>query len=199
MASEVGIFDDVEDFCESKDLDRRRWAPDLQLIPAVVAGSGRKMSQLTTPDRCWVVAGLTLLGLTAEEIADRLDCSLRLVRSIRAEDMTAVCTYVQTESKNFTDELRLAQMHGRQAAGMLAQSQSELERTKGKLDRMIDAHIVGARCCPKCSTPMTGYNVYVCNNKEYCRECHRQRSRLHRERSRQFAGLPFAIPPRTRT
>lgn len=175
------------------DLDRRRWEPDLQLIPAVLAGGGRKMSQLDTPDRCWVVAGLTVAGLTAEEIADRLDCSLRLVRSIRAEDMTAVCTYVQTESKNFTDELRLSVSQARQTATRLSQVEAELARTKGKLDRMIDAHIVGAKCCPKCSTPMTGYNLYVWNGKDYCRECHRQRSKLHRDRRREYAGLPFTV------
>lgn len=187
MPTEVGIFDDMDSG------DRRRWLPDMQLIPAVLAGGGRKMSQLSSSDRCWVVAGLTLSGLTAEEIADRLDCSLRLVRSIRAEDMTAVCTYVQTESRNFTDELRLAQMQLRQTAMALQSTEAELFRTKGKLDRMVDAHIVGARCCPKCSTPMTGYNVYVWGGKNYCRECHRQRSRLSRERAREYAGLPFAV------
>lgn len=190
MPTDDGIFDDVDDCAVN---ERRRWSPDLQLIPAVMAGGGRKMSQLPTPDRCWVVAGLTLMGLTAEEIADRLDCSLRLVRSIRAEDMTAVCTYVQTESRNFSDELRLAQSQSRSTVTRLAEVESQLERTKAQLDRMIDAHIIGAKCCPKCGTPMTGYNVYVWNNKHYCRECHRQRSKAHRERSKEFAGLPFAV------
>lgn len=158
-----------------------------------MAGGGRKMSQLPTPDRCWVVAEMTILGLTAEEIADRLDCSLRLVRSIRAEDMTAVCTYVLTETRNFDNELCLARSQSSHLSGVLRETQKELERTKSKLDRMIDAHIVGARCCPKCGTPMTGYNVYTCNGKDYCRECHRIRSRDHRRRTREYAHLPFAV------
>ena len=69
-----------------------RWEPDEQLVPAVLASvRGYSMAALSFPDRCWVVAGLTLAGLTAEEIAERLACSLRLVRSLRAEDMTQVC------------------------------------------------------------------------------------------------------------
>lgn len=159
-----------------------------------MAGGGRKMSQLPTPDRCWVVAEMTILGLTAEEIADRLDCSLRLVRSIRAEDMTAVCTYVLNETRNFDNELRLAQSQAKHLQTVLAETKTELDRTKLKLDRVLDAHIIGAKLCPKCGTPMTGYNLYRCSNgKDYCRECHRVRSRDHRARSRQYAHLPFAV------
>lgn len=189
----LGRVADVEDACDHKNSERQRWAPDLQLIAAVMAGGGRRMSQLSVPDRCWVVAGMTLLGLTAEEIADRLSCSLRLVRAVRAEDMTAVCTFVQTESRNFADELRLAQTQLRLLSTRLAERETELARTRSQLDRMIDAHLVGAKCCPRCSTPMTGYNVYVWNGKNYCRECHRRRQQLHRDRARQYAGLPFMV------
>jgi hypothetical protein len=165
----------------------------MQLIPAVLAGGGRKMSQLAAPDRCWVVAGLTVAGLTAGDIADRLDCSLRLVRSIRADDMTAVCVYVQTESRNFADELRLAQTAAKGQAMRVGELSQELGRTKDKLNRLIDAHIVGARCCPKCGTPMDRWNDYVCNGKSYCRACHRERQKAYRERSKEFSGLPFAV------
>lgn len=183
----------MEDVCESKNLERKRWEPDLQLIPAVMAGGGRKMSQLSTSDRCWLVAGLTLAGLTADEIADRLSCSLRLVRSIRAEDMTAMCTFVQVESTNFTNELRLSNRQARHTATMLAAAQAELERTRDKLNRMIDAHVVGVKCCPKCSTPMAGYNLYEWNGKKFCRECQRQRVATHRQRTRLYGNLPFKV------
>lgn len=151
------------------------------------------MAQLSASDRSWVVAGLTVAGLTAGEIADRLDCSLRLVRSIRAEDMTAVCAYVQTESRNFADELRLAAATAKGQAGRIVALVEELDRTRGKLDRLIDAHIVGARCCPKCGVPMDRWNAYECNGKRYCRNCHRERQRVYRERVREFSGLPFAV------
>ena len=86
-----------------------RWHPDEQLVAAVLAGSAARMSDLNDSDRAWVVAGLMSAHLTAEDIADRLGCSLRLVRAIRALPLTAVCLYALQESANFTDELRLAQ------------------------------------------------------------------------------------------
>lgn len=165
----------------------------MQMIPAVLAGGGRTMGQLSSSDRCWVVAGLTLAGLTAGEIADRLHCSLRLVRSIRAEDMTALCSYVQSESRNFADELRLATSQATGARKELAAVQQELERTRRKLDNMIDAHIVGAKICPKCSTPMDRYNAYENSGKVFCRACHRDRQAQYRLRSKELAGFSFAV------
>lgn len=173
-----------------------RWKPDEQLVPAILAGSGRKMSQLQTPDRCWAVAGLTLAGLTAEEIADRMDCSLRLVRSIRAEDMTQVCTYSQRESRTFTDEIRMAHSELTQQSQFIGELKGELERTKGKLDRLIDAHIVGAKPCGRCGSPMGGYNLYVHpkSGKHFCRSCRRDRQQEYRDgRKKSLAGLPFDV------
>lgn len=164
---------------------RTRWAPDEQLVPAILASGKRVdgMKQLDGPDRCWVVAGLTVAGLTAEDIADRLDCSLRLVRSIRAEDMTQVCVIMARESRNFADELRLARADAKAKTQELDETNAELVRTKGQLSRLIDAQIVGARLCGKCGTPMVGYNVYVHKKtgKEYCRECHRRRQQNYRD------------------
>ncbi|WP_237569284.1 NAD(P)H-dependent flavin oxidoreductase [Mycolicibacterium lacusdiani] len=50
------------------------------------------MTQLPIEDRAWLVSGLTLRVLTAKDIAERLGCSLRLVRAIRAEPITHVFT-----------------------------------------------------------------------------------------------------------
>lgn len=176
-------------------VERTRWMPDEQLVASVLAGSGRKMSQLESSDRSWVVAGLTLAGLTAEDIADRLGCSLRLVRSIRAEDMTQVCVQMQTETANFTSELRLARSQIRSQALTIEQLQAELKRTKAKLDRLVDAHLIGARNCGRCGTPMTGYNVYVHRptGKEFCRECHRRRQQAYRDANLFQTVLPGVV------
>lgn len=45
-------------------------------------------------DRMWIVVGLSALGWTAQEIADRMDCSLRLIRNIKADQPAyAMATY----------------------------------------------------------------------------------------------------------
>lgn len=175
--------------------DRIRWMPDEQMVASVLAGSGRKMAQLNSSDRSWVVAGLTLAGLTAEDIADRLDCSLRLVRSIRAEDMTQVCVHMQTETTNFTNELRLARTEIKNQASVIATLEIDLGRTKAKLDRMIDAHIVGSKVCGRCSSAMIGYNLYIHKptGKEFCRECHRRRQQSYRDANLFQVVLPKVV------
>lgn len=161
-----------------------RWTPDAQLIPSVLAGSGRKMCELSEADRAWVVAGLTVAGHTAEDIADRLGCSLRLVRSIRAKDMTQVCVAAQAETRTFVDELHLARSEMRSAKQALGECELDLARTREQLNRLIDAHITGTRICGKCGTPMSGYNLYThgTSGKQFCRECHRRRQADYRER-----------------
>lgn len=63
------------------------WEPDPHLIPAATDGRlhATKMSE---PDRAYVVAVLTRRGESADRIADRLHCSARLVKRIRAEPLT---------------------------------------------------------------------------------------------------------------
>lgn len=52
----------------------QRWCPDPQMIEAVLAvpKSFVPMTQLPLQDRAWLVSGLTLAGLTADQIADRM-------------------------------------------------------------------------------------------------------------------------------
>ena len=151
---------------------------------AVLAGSSRTMADLSAPDRCWLVAGLTLARLTAEDIADRMRCSLRLVRTIRAEDMTQVCLRMQEESEHFASELRLARSEHRAALATVAAVTGERDRLRGQLDRMLDAHTLGAPPCPKCGTPVAGYNAYQWRERKFCRECHRRRQASYRAKSR---------------
>ena len=175
--------------------ERVRWEPDEQLIPSVLAGSGRKMCDLGASDRSWVVAGLTLIGLTAEDIADRMGCSLRLVRSIRAEDMTRVCGRMQAESQNFGDELRLLASTVKSQSATIVELRSELSRVRGKLSRVLDAH-VGVRRCGKCESVMSGYNLYVHNGKEFCRSCHRDRQQRYRDSQGFVEVLPGVVAVR---
>lgn len=148
----------------------------MQLVQAVLYAAGSKgcrtMASLGAADRSWVVAGLTLYGLTAEEIADRLSCSLRLVRSIRAEDMTQMALLMQTESRNFGDELRLERSeHGvtRQAFDDLAAAH---RRVKAQLDQLLDTlQTRGEVQTFLCGHPMLDFNMYRNCGKRYCRMC----------------------------
>lgn len=166
----------------SADESRDRWAPDDQLIAAVRCGSGsRKMADLSDPDRSWVVAGLTLAGLTADDIADRLTCSLRLVRSIRAADMTQVCLLLQTESQHFAQQMALADSDARMLRRDLTDMTSERDRLKSQLDRVIDARLTG-ETVDVCGQGhlMADWNVYWHDGRRWCRECHATRQRDYR-------------------
>ncbi len=169
----------------SYDAGVQRWEPDDQLVPAILAGSPRRMSDLSAPDRCWLVAGLTLARLTAEDIADRMGCSLRLVRTIRAEDMTQVCLRMQQETHAFTDEVRLARSEHRSALAALAAVTAERDRLRTRLDRLMDAHLVGENPCPRCGTPLAGYNAYTWRARTFCRECHRRRQASYRAKAKE--------------
>lgn len=137
--------------------------------------SSWKMTDLSGPDRSWLVAGLTLAGVTAQDIADRLSCSLRLVRTIRAEDMTQVCYLAQQQLKTMSDDLRQAELTERLTSRELTKSRAETERVQGQLDQVIDAHIAGTLdTFPRCGHPKVPYNVYKSQGREYCRECRRE-------------------------
>ena len=146
------------------------WEPDDQLVPAVLARH-RPLSGLSQPDRCWAVAGLTLAGLTAEDIAERLGCSLRLVRSIRAEAMTQVCAYVQRETHAFTDELRLARSELSAARRSAETAEAEAARLRTTLVRLTEAPSVCQR-----GHVLDRYNSHIDRHgHRRCRACHRER------------------------
>ncbi|ADX31990.1 hypothetical protein TPA2_gp76 [Tsukamurella phage TPA2] len=162
-----------------------RWEPDEQLIACAMNG-GRTMKDLAPPDRSWAVAGMTLKGLTADDIADRLGCSLRLVRSIRAEPMTVLATLYLSETDHFTDELRLRDSELRGVRADLSEALTEAARTRDKLGRLLDAHMVGAIDTCHRGHPMTEYNTYRLTGgdgraRRYCRECHRERQAARRK------------------
>lgn len=159
-----------------------RWEPDDQLIAAVRCGSGsRKMSDLSDADRSWVVAGLTLAGFTAEDIRDRLGCSLRLIRSIRAADMTQVCLILQRETLAFTNQMALADSDARVLRRDLSTMTDDRDRIKAQLDRVLDARLVGTPV-DTCGQGhlMTDWNTYWHGGRRWCRECHAARQRDYR-------------------
>lgn len=147
------------------------------------------MAELSQSDRAWVVAGLTLAGLTAKDIAERLGCSLRLVRSIRATDLAQVCLLMQRETQNFTCELRMERSEHQATRQALGEMSARAERYKRQLDNVIDAQMIGERItvCRKCATPMDKYNTYEHGGKRWCRECRRRREADRRAR---LAGRP---------
>lgn len=162
-----------------------RWHPDEQLVAALLAGTSRTMADLDLPDRCWAVAGLTLAGLTADEIKDRMGCSLRSVRAVRAEPMTQVCLMAQTEAEHFTEELRLARAELARSATAERAAVAENARLRDQLDRMIAA---ASGEPPRCSRghlfdkgntyrhPRTG--------ARQCRRCHAERQQEYRDARR---------------
>lgn len=171
------------------------WVPDEQLVPAIIAGSKKRMRYLPEPDRAWVVAGLGVRGLTAEDIATRLDCSLRLVRTIRAWPMTRVCRYAQVETVNFTKELALADSARRSAVAAHTELAGQCERIRAQRDRMLDEKICGHRVFPGCGHPMDRYNTYENNGKKFCRACGRDRSKNYRDRQglKRAESAPAAV------
>ena len=169
---------------------RPRWHPDDQLVPALLAGSSLIMADLRHEDRCWAVAGLTVAGLAGEDIRDLLKCSLRLVRKIQAMPLTAACVYMHTETAAWRNERSLTAAGYRHMVGQRDALAAELERTRDKLNRLLDAHLVGEKCCPRCGTPWDKGNTYFNQGKRYCRECNRRRQREFRA-SRKLGIVPL--------
>lgn len=146
-----------------------RWRPDDQLIPAFLAGR-RPEGKIADEDKSWVVAGLSLAGKKAEDIAALMGCSLRQVRLIRAQPMTQVCRFYQTESKTFADELRLAQAEITASHRNAVLLQTELARIRTRLNKLIGKSTL------RCGHPNDRGNVYEHRGKRYCRTCRRKHS-----------------------
>lgn len=153
------------------------WRPDPQLVPAVLARSRPIRTLTSKADKCWVVAGLHVQGLTAEEILDRLKCSLRLVRTLLADPMTKVFILYHAEVATFREELSLTSHELRTTAQAAREAQAEHARVREQRDRLIDMAMTGepVRLC-KHGHVMDRYNTYVCptTGKRSCRTCRRE-------------------------
>lgn len=161
------------------------WEPDEALVPGILAGSGRRMKDLTAPDRSWVVAGLRAMGLTVDDIADRMKCSRRLVCTVAANKMTVVCARLQVETLHFEQELALARSTSTGLINDLRTASAERDSWKAKFERLLDAHITEGKVGTfSCGCPRTRYNTYVHpkTGKRSCREHRRLAVARHRER-----------------
>jgi hypothetical protein len=190
------VTSSVSTDCDGNDIptERDHWTPDDQLVPAILAGAHKPMAALSSADRCWAVAGLTLAGWTAEAIRDRMECSLRLVRTIKCSPMARVCVYALTETAAFAGELDLARGGIRMLEQQLAATDAELSRVRAHRDHMIDEKIIGQRLFPKCKHPMDRYNTYERTDatgklKRFCRTCGRERAKAHRDKVREMCPV----------
>lgn len=146
------------------------------LIPAVLAGRNLHMADLTKPDRCWLVAGLTISGFTGDDIADRLHCCIRVVRALLADPATILAAYVQAESATFDSEMRLARSEQMRLQAELGRVVGELARVRQRLAKATTPKGGLPRC-------VRGHQLHRGNTyrhptgKVYCRECQRERIR----------------------
>lgn len=156
--------------------EAERWTPDELLVPALLAGSPTTMDDLNVYDRAWVVAVLKLEGLTAEQMKERLDCSLRLVRTVAADAGAVMARLYLVERETFADTLRLYQADVRRLEAERIQATSSAQRYKAQLDRLLDRLQTTGEVptFPKCGHPRTRYNTYKApkTGKENCRMCH---------------------------
>jgi len=161
-----------------------RWQPDEQLIPAVRTGRCTRTYQHLTPaDRCWVVAGLSEQGLTAEKIARLLGCSLRTVRIIKADPMTVVCRTLMVETAAFTSETRLLRSELTAASVALSAAEGETRRLRDRLVRIsMRRDEAGVPLCARGLHPMGRYQTYEHNGRRFCRTCHRDDQAKYRAR-----------------
>ena len=121
----------------STPLGVRGWQPDENLVEHVRM-CGLPITELTGPDRAWVVAGLAAAGWTAEDTAAQLRCSLRLIRQIRAEPMCVVATYA-LELREQLITARLAETEAKRKATQVAAAlRGELRYAKTQRNRLID-------------------------------------------------------------
>lgn len=162
------------------------------MIAAVLSTpkASRKMTELSDADRAWLVAGLTLAGVTAQDIADRMSCSLRLVRAIRAEDITQMAVVAQTETRTLGDDLRTERCDHALTRRELADARAEADRLRTQLDQIVKK-ITDGETIAKCyrGHALIGDNVYRHGNRDYCRECNRENTIAYRKRKRKQAEL----------
>ncbi|QNL30196.1 HNH endonuclease [Gordonia phage Mariokart] len=163
--------------------DAARWEPDAHLVPAARAGR-LTMSELSAPDRAWVVAHLTAEGMTAAEIADRMGCSLRLVKTVRADPATAVVAMLIAETATFEDETTLLRSELRATTRDVAGLTSLVADLRAQIARLTGQ----ARC--RAGHTLNGWNSYERpDGRVECRQCIADRSRRYRQRQK-----PSCVP-----
>lgn len=183
----------------------QRWEPDVEMVAAVLSHprAPRPMRDLSPADRCWLVDGLTRAGQTAEEIAERMSCSRRLVMTLRAEPFTQLCGHyhrdlgqAETDQRALLVDLGLVRGErdeARKVVTRLSRQRDEMLgqlQTKGRIDTL------------PCGHPRAKWNMYEYVDKSGrsprsrvgCRECARDRSSDYRAR-RKTADQGQSVTP----
>jgi DNA-binding CsgD family transcriptional regulator len=162
-----------------------RWRPDLHMVDAVLSmpKASRRLTELDMPDRCWLVAGLTVRGLTAKQIAERCGCSERLAKAVRAEAAYQVAIVAHEELQAITHQLHAESSEHSHTRRELQVCRSEHDRVRMQFDQLISSHLTGrVPVFPKCQHPQLKHNVRERGGKRFCRECDRLRQQARRQR-----------------
>ena len=161
------------------------------LVPALLAGSPTTMDDLDGCDRVWAVVVMTDdEEMTAEAIAERLSCSLRLVRTILADPATVLMRLYRAEAETFERELDMTSGEVARLNAALSATTSERDRITLQRDRLLDTHMSERNGETfSCGCPMTRYNTYVSpsTGKRGCRAHRNEAVRRHRARAKQSA------------
>lgn len=163
------------------------WRPDELLVPALLAGSRTSLDDLNGCDRAWVVVVMTDdEGMTAEEIADRLDCAVRTVRTMLAGPEVALCRLYRAEVEAFTRTLDMTGGEVSRLTAALVTAEAECSRIKVQRDRLLGVALAErAGETHRCGCAVTRYNTYVDpRGKRQCREHRRLAVARHRAKAK---------------
>lgn len=114
-----------------------RWEPDMAMVFSVRTHTV-PISDLSGPDRSWLIAALTVQGWTVAAIAARLHCSLRLVQQIKAEPMTTCAFYALDLQRQLTEAKGIRHVEGLVAAGEIQRRDQVIERLRKHRDALLD-------------------------------------------------------------
>jgi hypothetical protein len=131
------------------------WQPDDGLVEKVRLG-GCGIRDLTNADRAWVVVSLSALGWTAQDIADRMECSLRLIRNIKAEsaaELAIYALYLQKQLLAVSGTCRLEISIARQQLDIQATQIAQLQRQRADLIQQLQLERATALARRSTSTP----------------------------------------------
>ncbi len=151
----------------------------------------RKMTEFDEgPDRAWLVAGLTHAGWTANEIAHRTNCSVRLVKDIRSWDMTQMARFALEQITVADARYHAERSAHSQTRRELVLSRQEIQRVREQMDRLVKKVCAGepiAKCYR--GHPIIEGSTYRSRNRDYCRECNRENTVAYRARKRKPSDL----------
>jgi hypothetical protein len=167
-----------------------QWRPDVQLVPALLAGSPTCIDDLNDCDRAWAVVVMTDdEGMPAEAIAEVLGCSLRSVRKILAGAGAALTRLYRAEAEAFERTLDMTGGEVMRLAAALAETTAERDRIARQRNQLLDVRLAERNNeIHACGCPVTRYNTYISpSGKRGCREHRRLAVARHRAKQKTSA------------